>query len=419
MALKNKYRQMFLVAAGIVLAVVPVAVVVPGWQGYALGGWVGMLGLLTYVGARRLSMPWELPEFIHSLSGNENVDLSRRCSLDSPESSALNEFLQTTDQQLISICASAGRLVPISRELADGYMMIHQKSQMQNQYGNAVATTVHELEQMRVRVHGQNLEISSAVDEAVKGADDSLATVAVTSSSMQQLAESTEQAAQQMDVLANVNSEILSIAQTITDIAESTNLLALNAAIEAARAGEHGRGFAVVADEVRRLSAQTQAATANIRDLADSVGAESEKTVSQILATRDSAITTQEQMGKATSEISDIAAAVQRIKGLSDAITEAMEQQQQVAMSATENVVALVDLNESVVATNQAHNVSEGDLLKLRDAIRNKLSHFILTDDGWDEALRPKNEAKLEERRQEMEHKQAVGQAAGDEIELF
>lgn len=71
--------------------------------------------------------------------------------------------------------------------------------------------------------------------------------------------------------LSEQTQTIGAITNTVSEIADQSNLLALNAAIEAARAGEQGKSFAVVAKYVRELAERSKTATEEVQQILDEI----------------------------------------------------------------------------------------------------------------------------------------------------
>lgn len=129
--------------------------------------------------------------------------------------------------------------------------------------------------------------------------------------------------------LADSAQKIGDVVELIRSIAGQTNLLALNATIEAARAGESGRGFAVVASEVKSLAVQTAKATEEISGQIQSV---------------------QASTTAAVEAIHRITSRMQEIEQYSSAVAAAVEEQNAVTGSISQNVASAAQETNNVVS---------------------------------------------------------------------
>ncbi|GET37376.1 methyl-accepting chemotaxis protein [Microseira wollei] len=201
------------------------------------------------------------------------------------------------------------------------------------------------------------LKGGEAVERTVAGILSIRETVAETTRKVKRLAESSQ--------------EIAKIVALIATIASRTNLLALNASIEAARAGEAGRGFAIVADEVRQLADRAAKALKDIEQIVLQIQSETSSVMMAMEEGTQQVIEGTKRAEQAKRALDDIIQVSNRIDALVRSITADTVEQAEI----TRNVAQVVQSVElTAQETSQEAQRVSGSLQNLVGVARDLLT---------------------------------------------
>lgn len=319
------------------------------------------------------------------LSAMSEGDLSQSLEVDSADemrevADALNQTITSFRTVLSAITDAAARTAAASAELTATAEDTSKRSRDHAYQTQQAAAAMVEMSSAIAEVSNSATSAANSAEATDAAASEGHRVVGNTMVVIRRAAETTSQAAQQIESLGKNSEQIGRIVGVIEEIAGQTNLLALNAAIEAARAGDQGRGFAVVAGEVRRLAERTTNATQEIAGMIASIQKETASAVQVIESGRE-----QVEAGLAKAEECDIALgrivkSTRETGGMVQQIAAAAAQQTAAANQVSESMNAISGFTEHASASGEQTVSACGELTRLASELEHHVQGFKICD---------------------------------------
>jgi methyl-accepting chemotaxis protein len=164
---------------------------------------------------------------------------------------------------------------------------------------------------------------SEAADRVKNDAREGLEVVKTSIEEMERIEEESLRAIDAMKRLSVQTGEVAKIIEVIKELVSDTELLAFNAAIIAAKAGEEGKGFSVVAEEIRDLADRTTASAQDIHRIVRGISGDTREvtvavdaTAKRIATGKKLSLSTGEALRKIMASAVDAAGASEQIARL-------------------------------------------------------------------------------------------------------
>lgn len=288
----------------------------------------------------------------------------------------VNKVVSNLQQLIQGIISRSTQLAAASEQTSAITVQTTQAIREQKSQVTQAATATTEMSSTSQGVLQSSNDALAEIKNADKEAERVKGISLENKSTIIQLSKEVEQASLVINKLHKDSASIGSILDVIRGIAEQTNLLALNAAIEAARAGEQGRGFAVVADEVRSLASKTQASTQEIQAMIQVLQSGAQAAVEAMNKGKKQAENCVTQTEVATSALDSITHAVHLAHDMSEQISSAAREQNQVSNEISQLLESIVAIAEETASGAEQTSDSSHEVARLAEELRQSVEQF-------------------------------------------